>query len=102
MTATPAHGIPVMRSPKEAAEFFPGKTANWLKVQARKGAIPCTRLGRTIMFSEADLAAIALMGQQRPAATPLVARTPRRKMATASKGEPALKAKVPPRKRSAA
>lgn len=95
-------GVPVLYSPEQAAGWFPRKTANWLKAQARKGAIPCTRLGRTIMFSDADLAEIARMGQQRPKPTALTARTPRRKQSAARSGEPVLRAKAPPRKRSAA
>lgn len=99
----PPPGTPVFRTPAQMAEIFPGKMANWFKVQARSGAIPCTRLGRTIMFSEADLAEIARMSQQRPRPAPLAGRTPRRKQAAASRdGEPVLKAKVPPRKRKAA
>ena len=101
MTGTPP-AVPRFYSPKEAAGFFPGKTANWLKVQARKGGIPCTRMGRTIMFSDADLTDIGRMFQQKAQPQSLVARTPRRKLAAAARGEPALKAKVPPRKRSAA
>lgn len=33
----------------------PIKTENWLKTQARAGKIPCTRLGKTICFSEQNL-----------------------------------------------
>lgn len=96
-------GVPALYSPEQAAEWFPRKTANWLKARARAGVIPCTRMGRTIMFSEADLAEIARMGQQRPKAVQISGRTPPRKQAApASGGEPVLKAKVPPRKRKAA
>lgn len=97
-------GVPVLYSPEQAAEWFPKKTANWLRTQARNAAIPCTRMGRTIMFSEADLAEIARMSQQRPKPpATLTARTPRRRRTTAAGGgDPVLKAKVPPRKRKAA
>lgn len=104
MTEAPPPGVPVLYSPEQAAEWFPKKTANWFKAQARIGAIPCTRLGRTIMFSDADLTEIARMGQQRPRPAALAARAPRRKQAAIARSgsEPALKAKVPPRKRRAA
>jgi hypothetical protein len=36
----------------------PIKSANWLKDQVRRERIPCTRLGKTITFSERDLAEI--------------------------------------------
>jgi hypothetical protein len=63
-----AAGLPVMYSPEEAVSLgiLPGLTVNWLKRQAGRGAIPCTRLGRVIMFSAADLTEIARRGARKP------------------------------------
>jgi len=63
-----AAGLPVMYSPEEAVSLgiLPGLTVNWLKRQAGREAIPCTRLGRVIMFSAGDLTEIARRGARKP------------------------------------
>lgn len=95
-----AVGAPVLYSPEEAAAILPGKTAYWLKRNAGKEAIPHTRLGRTIMFSPADLSEIARTGARKPSAAPAAVTpiTGRRKAAD----DGTLQPRVPRRKRGAA
>jgi Helix-turn-helix domain len=95
-----AVGAPVLYTPEEAAPIT-GKSDYWLKRKAGKGEIPHTRLGRTVMFSPADLSEIARNGARKPQAAP-AAVTPiagRRKRAA---GDRTLEARVPRRKRGAA
>jgi hypothetical protein len=48
---------PLIYSPEQASVRLNGlKKPNWLKTQARAGRIPHTRLGKTICFSEQNLA----------------------------------------------
>jgi hypothetical protein len=96
-----AVGAPVLYSPEEAAEILPGKSAYWLKRNAGKGTIPCTRLGRTVMFTPADLSEIARAGARKPqaASSAPVPIAGRRK---APEGGRTLKARVPKRKQGAA
>jgi hypothetical protein len=99
VSAAPAEPPQRLYTAEEAAEFFPDKTANWLKTQARQGKIPCTRIGRTYSWTDADISEIIAAGRQRPVPV-LAARTPARKRAAATaRSGNALKAKVPPRKR---
>ena len=100
-----AAGLPVLYSPEEVEELrlLPEVTANWLKRKAGLGLVPCTRLGRTIMFSAGDITEIACSGAQKPrdaaaAATVTPIAASRRK---APGGERKLRAR-PPRKRGAA
>lgn len=44
--------------PPEIAGPKVGKSANWMKENARAGRIPCHRVGRTIMFTPSDVAEI--------------------------------------------
>jgi excisionase family DNA binding protein len=43
----------------------------WLKKAAAARVVPCTRFGRSVRFSESDLADIIEAGRQRPAVSPL-------------------------------
>jgi hypothetical protein len=70
LAALAASGAPVLYSPEEAEMILPGKTAYWLKNQARLRRIPCTRLGRTVLFTPADLNEIARDGARKPATEP--------------------------------
>ena len=98
MSAAPAEP-PRLHTAKQAAEFFPDKTANWLLTRARRGEIACTKIGRTYYWTDADIDEIIAAGRQRPAPV-LTARTPARKRAAATaRSGNQLKAKVPPRKR---
>jgi hypothetical protein len=100
-----AAGLPVLYSPEEVEQLrlLPEVTANWLKRKAGLSLIPCTRLGRTVMFSADDITEIARSGAQRPkdvaaAATVTPIASGKRK---APGAEPKLRAR-PPRKRGAA
>jgi len=80
-----------------------GKSADWMKKQARLGRIPFTRVGQSMRWTPDHIREILRMGEQRPrAATP--ARGPSRGASrkTAGDGAPALRSKTPPRKRNAA
>jgi hypothetical protein len=93
---------PRLYDAEEAAAFIPGKTANWMTTRARNGTIPCTRIGRTYYWTDADIEEIIAAGRQQPV-TVLAGRTPARKRAAAAaRSGKALTAKVPPRKRGAA
>ncbi len=48
-------------TPEEAANYLKVVTAHWLKRKAGAGAIPHTRLGRKVVFTEAHLQAILAM-----------------------------------------
>jgi hypothetical protein len=96
-----AVGAPVLYSPEEAEAILPGKTAHWLKRKAGKGEIPHTRLGRTIMFSPADLSEIARAGARKPQAAP-AAVTPIAGRRKAAEGGKAIQASVPRRKQRGA
>jgi hypothetical protein len=102
-----AAGAPVLYTPEQAADIMGdgsgALTANWFREKARKELIPCTRVGRVIMFSPEDLAEIARAGQRRPQPRPaLVPRTPARRKAAEGGGAPVLQVRTPRRKRSAA
>jgi hypothetical protein len=45
---------------------------SWLTAKARKREIPCTMIGRTRMFSNANLAEILAIYEVRPAGEPIV------------------------------
>jgi hypothetical protein len=83
----------------EAGEKL-GRSADWMKKQARAGKIPFTRVGQSMRWTPAHIREILRGGEQRPQAA-LTARTPKRKQAAAG-GAPALQARTPPRKRKAA
>ena len=57
---------PLIFTPEEAA-LRVGKSAAWLKREAGKRAIPCTRLGRTVSFSEKNLRDLVDGGYCEPA-----------------------------------
>jgi len=42
------------------------KSAYWLKEQARAQRIPCTRVGKTLMWSEQDLLEIVALLRSKP------------------------------------
>ena len=57
-----AVGAPILYAPDEAAGILDpsGKTTGyWLLKRARSGEFPCTRVGRSIVFSPGNLAEIA-------------------------------------------
>jgi hypothetical protein len=84
----------------EEAGGFLGRSADWMKKQARAGKIPCTRVGQSMRWTPEHIREILRMGEQRPQPA-LVPRTPQRKRAVET-AAPALRAKTPPRKRGAA
>lgn len=77
-----------------------GKSGDWMKKQARAGKIVFTRVGQSMRWTDDHIREILRAGEQRPRAV-LAPRTPERKR-TAENTAPALKAKTPPRRRSAA
>jgi len=94
-----------MYTPEEAAQIL-GRdsgalTANWFKEKARYGLIPCTRIGRAVLFTAEDLAEIARMGRQRTLPSGRPARPAARRRPA---GEPkiSLEAKTPRRLRNVA
>lgn len=93
-------GAPVMYDPEQAGPIV-GHTANWMKIKARKNLIPCTRVGRKIMFTPQDLADLAAMGRQRPQMAAATSRAANRKGEAADAAKPRLQAR-PPKRRAAA
>jgi hypothetical protein len=91
---------PVLYDAEQAAALIPRKTAHWMKVHARRGEIPFTRIGRTYYWTPAHISEIIAAGEQRPVPA-LTQRTPARKRAAAARTGNRLQAKVPPRKRNA-
>jgi beta-galactosidase/beta-glucuronidase len=77
-----------------------GKSGDWMKKQARAGKIVFTRVGQSMRWTDDHIREILRAGEQRPQAA-LVSRTPARKR-SAEAAAPVLRAKTPPRKRSAA
>lgn len=94
-----AVGAPVLYSPEEAAAILPGKTAHWLKKKAREGKIPHARIGRTVMFTPADLTEIAREGARKPRPAPGAVVLASRARRTQAQGGRVLQSRVPPRKR---
>lgn len=76
-----------------------GRSANWMKTQARAGKIPYTRIGREMRWTPQQLAEIIRAGDRRPRPV-LVARTPSRRRQPGA--PPVLEARTPRRKRPAA
>ena len=70
----------------EAAAIIGGTCKpSWLRQQAREKKIPCRKIGGAYNFSDADIAEILAIFEQRPAArpaTPAPARTARQRPAT--------------------
>ncbi len=62
-------------TPEEAAKYLKVVTAHWLKRKAGAGAIPHTRLGRKVVFTEAHLQAILAMFASGKTATPISAQS---------------------------
>ena len=60
-----------------------GQTANWMKIQARAGKIPFTRVGRQMRWTPQHLDAILRAGEQKPRAV-LASRPPARRRAAAA------------------
>jgi len=90
-------GAPVLFSAEEASPIV-HKSANWLKVHARTGAIPSTKLGRTTLFTPQQLAEIARAGARAPApGASLPSRAPQRRQAD-DPGDGTLQARTPRRK----
>ena len=84
----------------EEAGALLGRSADWMKKQARARKIPFTRVGQSMRWTPEHIREILRTGEQRPQAA-LVARTPRRKQA-AKTATSSLQAKTPPRRRGAA
>lgn len=96
MTARPspeeltAVGAPVHYTPAEAAGILDpsGKTTGyWMLKRARSGQFPCTRVGRSIVFSPGNLAEIA-RSLNKPS-KPRTAVVPVQAQRSAARGEPA-------------
>lgn len=90
---------PVSYDAEKAGEII-GQSANWMKVHARRGDIPYTRVGRIMRWTPQQIAEILRNGAQKPRPV-LVPRTPARRRA-ADAGASALQARTPRRKRDAA
>lgn len=106
-----AVGAPVLYAPDEAAEILDpsGKTTGyWLLRRARSGQFPCTQVGRSKVFSPANLAEIArLLNKPSRPKTPAATGTSRGRSSsargkTADAAAPASHAKTPRRRRGAA
>lgn len=65
----------LLQTPEQVGEML-GISANWLRTNARKGRIQHTRLGRRLMFSAEDVAAV-LAGHRRTPDEPSAMPTPR-------------------------
>lgn len=89
---------PVSYDAEKAGEII-GRSAYWMKTQARAGRIPYTRVGRSYRWLPQHLSEILRDGEQRPKPV-LVPRTPTRRRAADAAA--ALKAKPPRRRRDAA
>lgn len=90
-----ALGAPILYAPDEAAAILDpaGKTTGyWLLKRARSGEFPCTKVGRSIVFSPGNLAEIA-RGLNKPGR--------QRTIAASRPQAAAAKAKPTPRKRAA-
>lgn len=64
------HREPLLYTVEEAGLMLRVKPS-WLTTKARKREIPCTMIGRTRMFSNANLAEILAIYEVRPAAEPI-------------------------------
>lgn len=91
---------PVSYGADEAGALI-GRSGDWMKKQARAGKIPYSRVGQSMRWTPDHIREILRAGEQRPRAV-LASRPPVRRQAAASSAAPALKARNPPRKRSAA
>jgi hypothetical protein len=104
-----AVGAPILYPPDEAAAILDpsGKTTGyWLLKRARSGEFPCTQVGRSRVFSPANLAEIARL-LNRPSRPRSASATPGRPASKAKGGAvstaaPARQIKAPRRKRGAA
>lgn len=65
--AAPAPRRPLLLTPDEAGELV-RRTGGWMRRKAAAGEIPCTVLGRTILFSDTDLDDLIVL-HHRPATT---------------------------------
>jgi hypothetical protein len=54
-----------------------GKTAWWVKDQARRGLIPCTRVGRSVHMSAAQIREVRARGEVDPATRRRTGRVPK-------------------------
>ncbi|GAA3771554.1 helix-turn-helix domain-containing protein [Streptomyces chiangmaiensis] len=61
----PGAALPHLYRPEEVAEAL-GCSAWWVKDRARRGLIPHARIGRSYRFSDAHLAEIVRMNEERP------------------------------------
>ncbi len=84
----------------EEAGGLLGRSANWMKTQARAGNIPYTQVGREKRWTPQHIAEILRAGERRPRAV-LAARTPARRRAAAGDAAP-LRARPQRRKTDAA
>jgi hypothetical protein len=100
--ATP-DDVPVSYNADEAGKLL-GKSGDWMKKQGRAGRIPFSRVGQSMRWTPDHIREILRAGEQRPR-TPaaLIPRSPARRRAAdaADAAVPALRAKIPPRKRGA-
>jgi hypothetical protein len=106
-----AVGAPILYAPDEAAAILDpsGKTtAYWLLRRARSGQFPCTQVGRSKVFSPANLAEIARLLNKPSRPKPPAPSAPSRGRGNSAKGRlaapPAASSSVKPprRKRGAA
>lgn len=67
---------------KQSAELL-GKSEWWIQDQARKGLIPCTRVGRTVHLSAAQIREIRARGEVDPATRRRPGRAPKRQATAA-------------------
>lgn len=106
-----AVGAPILYAPDEAAAILDpsGKTtAYWLLKRARSGQFPCTHVGRSRVFSPANLAEIARILNKPSRAGTATSTGAGRSRASSAKGKApgtasaGSQAKGPRRKRGAA
>jgi hypothetical protein len=81
-TAKPA-GRPLLYTPAQAAPML-AITEAWLRRKAGQRLIPCSRVGKRLLFSDADLQSIVAAAQQpasteTPRTTRVLGRPPRRR-----------------------
>lgn len=87
-----------VRYDAEQAGKIVGRSAYWMKAQARAGKIPHTRVGRSYAWTPAHLNEFLRAGEKKPRPA-LVPSTPAAKRSAGGGQAPVLQARTPRRKR---
>lgn len=90
---------PVFYDAKQAGAIV-HRSANWMQVNARKGKIPSSKLGRKRVWTPQHLAEIVRAGEQKP--RPVLVAQPSARRKTGAVAEPVLRARTPRRTRAKA